>query len=552
MNAAGEKVFGVLGPAFKKVWENIAEIRVPVDDIVKASGKTRSEVLKELGDLKETPYNSVSEPDEVVTANTIGLNPSANNDVNESALLKKLMAEANGESLDPEDPANYFYNWGALSTDPEGIKQLQAAFVGKVPLEAGSVARARIAVKSARFILDYMRQGQGKDEMLQSLIERTDMLDAAAQKAVDNPRAARELLQQQVDLEEYFEKNMSLPATENGLVGIAVMRYMAEQGGLQLKNVAEQIALRRDKGLPYDDLVNNVLIPNQRFLRTVLSPLRKAKRFFFLSGEAQQTDMYNDIQRLLGEEPTPVRQTFDPKKEAEDIKRKKDGLKVDGKRITITDIEGAEDGIAIDTLEQVWGLVDSSQQAREIFELAMDNIRFGNPGKTIENLNLTSNVIKESIKNKQAFTKYFYNVVALGQLATQSNAVGATLFRQSLEPLALVVAGVNPFAKSADFKDAVYGAGMFIGGLHHIKSAFRAGWDGYKYNRPASGNSRYFGANYTSNLEREYNEIKELHWRDYQNRLKEGENPMVSYVKWIGDKSRELAYTRGMNLPTRL
>ena len=473
---------------FQKLWENIAEIRVPVDDIVKASGKTRPEVLKELGDLKETPYNSVSEPDEVVTANTIGLNPSANNDVNESALLKKLMAEANGEGLDPEDPANYFYNWGALSTDPEGIKQLQAAFVGKVPLEAGSVARARIAVKSARFMLDYMRQGQGKDEMLQSLIEKTDMLDAAAQKAVNNPRAARELLQQQVDLEEYFEKNMSLPATENGLVGIAVMRYMAEQGGLQLKNVAEQIALRRDKGLPYDDLVNNVLIPNQRFLRTVLSPLRKAKRFFFLSGEAQQTEMYKDIQRLLGEEPTPVRQTFDPKKETEDIKRKKDGLKIDGKRITITDIEGAEDGIAIDTLEQVWGLVGDSQQAKEIFELAMDNIRFGNPGKTIENLNLTSDIIKASIKDKQGFTKYFYNVVALGQLATQSNAVGATLFRQSLEPLALAVAGVNPFIKSVDFKDAVYGAGMFIGGLSHIKAAFRAGWDGYKYNRPASGN----------------------------------------------------------------
>ena len=55
--------------------------------------------------------------------------------------------------------------------------------------------------------------------------------------------------------------------------------------------------------------------------------------------------------------------------------------------------------------------------------------------------------------------------------------------------LALIVAGVNPFAKSADFKDAVYGAGMFISGLSHIKSAFQAGWDVYKYNRPASGNS---------------------------------------------------------------
>ena len=46
----------------------------------------------------------------------------------------------------------------------------------------------------------------------------------------------------------------------------------------------------------------------------------------------------------------------------------------------------------------------------------MDNIRFGDPGKTIDNLNLTSDIIKEAIKDKQGFKRYFYNVVALGQL----------------------------------------------------------------------------------------------------------------------------------------
>ena len=46
-------------------------------------------------------------------------------------------------------------------------------------------------------------------------------------------------------------------------MGVAVSRYMAEQGGLQLRQVAEQIALKKSKGLPHEDLVNNVLIPNQ-------------------------------------------------------------------------------------------------------------------------------------------------------------------------------------------------------------------------------------------------------------------------------------------------
>ena len=318
---------------------------------------------------------------------------------------------------------------------------------------------------------------------------------------------------------------------------------MAEQGGLQLRQVAEQIALKKAKGLPYEDLVNNVLIPNQKFLRVALSPLRRAKRQFFLMGEAQQQALFGEVQRALGEDPTYVKNTFNLEKELQDTQRKKPGLKVDGKRITITDIEGV-DKLEIDTLEQIWGLVDDSQQAKEIFELAMDNIRFGDPGKTIDNLNLTSDIIKEAIKNKQGFKRYFYNVVALGQLSTQTNAVGATVFRQAMEPLALMAAGANPLVKSSEAKDAVYGIGMFLGGMWHAKSSFKAGMQALQTNIPVSGNTRYFGSNYSSNLVKELRELKELHHRDFLARQEAGQNVFMSMARWVGDRSREVAYSR--------
>ena len=554
INAGGEKAFESLGLVFKKLWKNIADVKVPAEEVAAATGKSTDEVVSELGDIKQPEYSPDLEPDEAVNANTIGLNPTAGNNVNESAVMKKLMAEARGEGLDPEDPANYFYNWASLASEEETVAAIKTAFLGKQALEPGSVARARVIAKSARFILDNFKSGQSKEEMLQSFIELSDLTDEVAEFVSKNPDSflTKDMLARQAKMEEYFENFMNLPiSTENGVVGIAVSRYMAEQGGLQLRNVAEQIALKAEKGLPYDHLVDNVLIPNQKFLRVALAPLRRAKRQFYLMGEAQQQETFADLQRALGEDPTYIKNEFNVSKELQDTQRKNPGLKVDGKRITITDIEGAGD-IEIDTLEQIWGLTKSSAQAKQIFELAMDNIRFGDPGKTIDNLNLTSNIIKEAIKDKEGFKRYFYNVVALGQLGTQTNAVGATVFRQALEPLALMAAGINPLVKSSKAEDAVYGMGMFLGGMAQVRNSFRAGRRAYSTNTPSSGNTRAFGANYTSNLVKELNQIKELHMKDYLARQEAGENVFETYARWIGDRSREIAYSNPANIPTRL
>ena len=76
------------------------------------------------------------------------MNPTAGNTVNESALVKKVLAEVNGEGLDPEDPANYFYNWAALGSEEETVAAIKTAFLGKQAPEPGSVARARILLNS--------------------------------------------------------------------------------------------------------------------------------------------------------------------------------------------------------------------------------------------------------------------------------------------------------------------------------------------------------------------------------------------------------------------
>ena len=211
INAGGEKAFELLGIPFKMLWKNIANNKVPVEDVAKATGKSTDEVVTELGDLKQPEYSPDYEPDEVVNANTIGLNPTAGNTVNESALVKKLMAEANGEGLDPEDPANYFYNWAALGSEEETVAAIKTAFLGKQALEPGSVARARIIAKSARFILDNFKSGQSKEEMLQSFIELSDLTDEVAEFVAANPNSflTKDMLARQAKIEEYFENVMN-------------------------------------------------------------------------------------------------------------------------------------------------------------------------------------------------------------------------------------------------------------------------------------------------------------------------------------------------------
>ena len=487
----------------------------------------------------------------MITAETSGyLKPTPGNQVNEEAALKKVLADINGTPLDPDDPANFFYNWGALSEDEATQIAIKAAFLGKVAPEAGSIARSRLVQQTAKFLTKNRSLIEtDRENFLLKLAEETGMSDTGIAPGAN--RYSRANMAKLRDFETYFSQYMKLDlSTEEGLMGVAVMRYLAEQGGLQLRKAAEQYALLQSKGLTAQAsrIAEEIILPNQRFLRNVLSPFRKAKRDFFLLGEAQQSQFYQDVAAALGQEPASVKTFLEDATVAGDPKKSTSSLQLDGKNIKIN-IEGED--FKIDTLEQIYGLaIQGNQQAKQIFDLAMDNIRFGDPGKTIDNMNIVSDVVKEALKTKQGAERYFYNVVALGQLSTQTNAVSATIFRQALEPLALAIAGVNPMVRSVGREDAIYGMGMWLGGLWHAKSAVGAGMRAMKTNNIVSGNTR-FERSYTGNLVKELNELKALHQKDYMNRVAKGENPMITTARWVGDRSREFAYTRFANLPTR-
>jgi hypothetical protein len=554
INALGEKTVGTLGTVGKQIIKNIADNTGVLETIAKIQGKSIDETAESLTVSTAPDYTPDIDPQNQLTAQTNGtLKPSPGNQVNEEAMLKRVFADINGTPLDKDDPANFFYNWNALSEDEQTQIAIKAAFLGKAIPELGSVARSRLIQKTAEFLVENKSLIEtDRESFLLRLAERTGMRDT--NRYVTAPganRYSRKAMEELSDFERYFGRYMELDLnTEEGIMGVAAMRYMAEQGGLQLRRAAEQYELLRSKGLDNEaaNIVENIILPNQKFLRNVLSPFRKAKRNFNLLGEAQQSQFYQEVAAALGEEPASVKTILEPDIVKGNTKKSTSSLTLDGKTIKIN-VEGED--FEIDTLEQIYGLaIQGNKDAQRIFDLAMDNIRFGDPGKTIDNMNIVSNVIQEALKNKQGAERYFYNVVALGQLSTQTNAVSATVFRQSLEPLALAIAGVNPMVRSVGREDAIYGMGMWLGGLWHARSAAMAGMRAMKTNNIVSGNTR-FERSYTGNLVKELNELKTLHQKDYMNRVAKGENPLTTTARWVGDRSREFAYTRFANLPTR-
>ena len=551
INALGEGTVRVLGNVGKRLLKNIADSNGSLEEIAKIQGKSVDETAESLTVSTAPDYSPDVDPQDVITAETSGyLKPTPGNQVNEEAVLKKVLGDINGTPLDPDDPANFFYNWGALSEDEATQIAIKSAFLGKAAPEAGSIARSRLIQQTAKFLTKNKSLIEtDKENFLLKLAEESGMTDTGIAPGAN--RYSRANMAKLRDFETYFSQYMKLDlSTEEGLMGVAVMRYLSEQGGLQLRKAAEQYALLKSKGFnaQADRIAEEIILPNQRFLRNVLSPFRKAKRDFFLLGEAQQSQFYQDVAAALGQEPASVKTFLEDATVAGDPKKSTSSLQLDGKNIKIN-IEGED--FKIDTLEQIYGLaIQGNKDAKRIFDLAMDNIRFGDPGKTIDNMNIVSDVVKESLKDKQGAERYFYNVVALGQLSTQTNAVSATVFRQSLEPLALAIAGLNPMVRSVGYEDAIYGMGMWLGGLWHAKSAFGAGMRAMKTNNIVSGNTR-FERSYTGNLVKELNELKALHQKDYMNRVAKGENPMITTARWVGDRAREFAYTRFANLPTR-
>jgi hypothetical protein len=550
VNSYAGKLIEVGGPLFRRVINKVADKAGNLEVISKLTGKSVDETADDMVNMPEPAFRPDQEPASAIRPENTALVPSPGNAVNEPALLNRLISETQGVPLDLDDPSNFFFDWGKLSSTDEGVIALRNAFKGKVPLEPGSIAQARILKNTAEFLVDTKGLlNTDQEAFLMQLADRGGLIE-------NNPnlrgpganRYSTKNLEALKDFTDYFEKYMRIDLnTEEGLAAIATSRYLAEQAGQNLARVADQIMLLKDKGLPYDDLVNNVLIPNNKFIRAALSPFRYAKRQWALGGNVQQYKFYEQLSGLLGEAPVERKSSelIDPK-----TANAKPSLTVDGEKVKIK-INGED--FEIDTLEQIWGLVgqEGVEGAREIFELAMQNIRFGDPDKVLTNLNLVSNVVKEALRQKKGFERYFYNIVALGQLSTQTNAVGATVFRQALEPLALVGAGLNPLNRNVAVKESMYGVGMWVGGLYHFGSAFRSGLRAMNTNAPVRGKDR-FTDSYSSSLRKELGEIRRLHVEERLMDQKANMDPFRYASRELGRLLREVAYMPKFNAATRL
>ena len=545
INTLGEETFKLLGVAGKALMRNIANNGGNLDEIALALGADPDDIARAMTDTRVPEYKVDAEPSEVITPEVVNLQqkPTSGN-INEPGFINKVLSEQNNTGLDLNDPSNYFFDWSKLADTRKVQLEISQSFFGKIAPEAGTVARSRMLRQTAEFLSENRHLlEEDQRAFLMKMMDAGNFVfeDARLNRSAQSPQAIKEWDMKFMD---YFENYAKIDiSTPQGLVGVAVSRYLSEQAGQNLVTISGQIMKMKSSGQDPTDIIENVLIPNQRFLRAALTPLRKAKRDFYLLGEAQQSDFQRDLAILLGDLPEQA-----PKRAAGKDTGKY-GLTVDGEKVRI-EIMGDE--FDIDSLEQLYGLsIQGNEKARELFDLAIMNMRFGDPEKVLSNLALTTDIIETALQSKQPFQKYFYNVVALGQLSTQTNAVGATVFRQAMEPLALAASGFNPLNRNIKPTDGLYGIGEFMGGLYHIKSALRSGLRAVNTNVPASGKDR-FTDSYSSNLRQELGEMRQMHSFQIEQMFKDEVHPLTIMSRSMGMLAREVAYHPIMNSAVRL
>ena len=547
INMAGDKLFQALGGvAGQMLRRNIANNNNSLDDIALALGQDPDDVARALTDVKVPEYSRDLEPQDVITPDVIGpqLKATDPSGINDAAFLNNLLPEAKGVGLDLNDPSNYFFDWSRVAENPQAAKEVAIALFGKHAPEAGSIGRARLIKQAAQFLSEngrYMDEDETKFLMKMQEFGAIRFNDPRLDMKSQAPQAWRE---QEASFLNYFNKHAELDiGREEGLAAVTFTRMALKQEGLRLQTMAQQIATMRATNQDTTDYINKNLLPTQKFVNAIAGPFRKAQRDFFLLGEALQDTTSDEVARLLG-----VDKDLPPAQAAR--KYKKPGFTLDGELIKIDPGTGEE--FRIDSLEQLWSLAqDGNKQAEEIFYLAMNNLRFGNPEKVLANLELTSDIVNEALRAKEPFQKYFYNVVALGQLGTQTNAVGATVFRQTFEPLALALASQNPFNRHVKPVEGLYGLGQFVGGLWHLKSSLKAGYQTWSTSVPLSGKDR-FGDSYSSDLLAEFNKIREMHQYQLQELARNNASPIEFFNAWFGQTSREIAYHPWTNTPVRL
>ena len=509
--------FGKLFEYFPQAKKAFGEFSERIGGIV---GKPQEAVEDSLTDFMSSEYLSDLEPAAQATLDTIVPTPRAPEGgvINQEALLQKALRETEGLPH-VESSNNFFTNWSALSPDIDAQTLLMKVFDEVPEFEPGPVGRTRAILGTTKW-----------------LTENLSLLDEAPRKFLEQyakdfgtviNRSGEKLssatIEQTKNLEGLIKTVMGYSlGTEEGITAMFVGRYLAEDLGRRLVRASEQLDNMLVRGEDITSYMENVYLPLENYTQAILFPFRRGKRAFNLIGEAQQGRYAEEVKKIM-EDPQVAQGRVDDL-----VKRNVAPRGVEEIEELIED--GVPTGETIKSLWEAWK--EGDQDAGKLLKNYIRTMRYGDANKVLSESQISKQAIAEQIKGKRATERFFYNVLTLGQFGTQINAAVPTVFRQALEPLALVG---SPNLKDIGFKERLAGIGQFYGGIRYTAKA----WDGLfralVTNKPGAGYSKY-ARKHNDTLMKEVKELKKLH-ASYQAELAE------NGASW---GTRLAAYTHGL------
>ena len=489
-------------------------------EVGKILGKPQEAVEESLTDFVSSEYLPNLEPGSQATVDTIVPTPRAPEGgvINSDALVQRALRETQG--LPPvESSNNFFTNWSALSPDLDAQEILQKVFDEVPEFEPGPVGRTRGILGAAKWLTENLAL---LDEAPRKFLEQYAK-DFGSVINTSSEQLSKQTIEQTKNLEGLIKTVMGYPlGREEGVVGMFVGRYLAEDLGRRLVRASEQLDNMLVRGEDITDYMNNVYLPLEKYTQAVLFPFRRGKRAFNLIGEAQQGRYAEELKNLM-EDPQVAQGRVD------------DLIKKNVAPRGVEEIEELiEDGVPTgETIKSLWEAAqEGDQDAFKMLKNYIRTMRYGDANKVLTDSEIAKKAIGEQIKGKQATERFFYNVLTLGQFGTQINAAVPTVFRQAFEPLALIG---SPNIKDIGFQDRLYGLGQFYGGVRYTGKAWSGLFRALVTNKPGAGYSKY-SRKHNNTLLKEVKELKKLH-ASYQTELAE------QNASW---GKRLAAYTHGL------
>lgn len=501
------------------------------DDIAKSTGKSVDEVEESLTTFVEPPKSTKVEPADVANVDTIVPVPRAPEGqyINQDALYRRVLADANNLPPVANEANGFFTNWSAVSSTEDAVEMLKKVTKDLPTFQVGSAARARMIVNTARWL--------GSNAQLLGDSPRKFLEEYTAKYGVlldDGAKLSRQTLSKIDDIETFVKDNVSFPLDrELGIEGVLTARYMAEDLGQRLVRASAVLDEMLAKDADISKFMENTYLPLERYTQAVLLPFRRAKRSFYLLGEAQQRSTALEMQDLLGGGPVKgVDEALSTNATADEIER----LVIDGKATA-------------DTIATLWDSAKKGDKsAFDLLKQYVKAMRYGEADKVLTNSEVAKATIKDQLAKKtiEANKRGFYNLITLAQFSTQINATVPTVFRQALEPLALM-GSLNPKISKAE---RVYAMGQLWGGVRYMNQSIDGMFRALMTNKPAGGASRY-AAQHNSNLLKEVKELDKLSAARIQELQEEGASIWSIMAEYSANLYRKAMFHPALGLATR-